>query len=148
MLAAFITILAILSLGVMSVTVWQLRKTQALLKEIRRSQSSEPAIYEDLSRQVDEIQQTMGGVMNGLKAVGHQVYNLNILAGTALQHGAQAEPHGPLMIEVRRQEEGEPDGPEDLSPEMQQRIHTFQAIYETLVARQGHMPSRHQPEQN
>jgi hypothetical protein len=58
-----------------------------------------------------------------------------------------------IMIEIRRR--GGPassDGPEmispdDLPPELQERLRVFQTIYQTLLTRRG-LPSRRHPERN
>jgi hypothetical protein len=138
----------ILSLGVLALawSSWQTKST--LQKLLRQQELSSPAAlspqYPDLTRQVSEIQQTMGGVVNDLKAVGHQVYHLNQLAGQALQ-GSEMMPDEEglmtpqIMIEIhQRNPNGLPGeaprimAPEDMPPEMLEKFRTFQSIYMEL----------------
>ncbi len=156
-------LLGLLTLGLIVVGLTLMKMHQALQQVIHAQdfQRKGPALYQDLSRQVDEIQQTMGGVVNGLKAVGNQVYNLNLLAGNALQdnypqiQSAEDALQTPqILIELRpthstdgQQQESTYISPDDMSPEMLERFKAFQAVYTAVISSESFPSSRH-PDMN
>lgn len=157
MLAAILTGLFILAFLGAGWFFWQMRN--ALLRFIQLH-SLQPQTGTELTRQVDELHQTMDGVMNTLNAVGNQVYNLNMLAGNVLQEAQQqaAQQTPQILIEIRREQPGEGDpgmnaqqpqmlNPEDISPEMLERFKAFEAVYRALMAQQA-FPSQQHPDLN
>jgi len=134
-------LIGILSAGVLALawSSWQTKRTlQSLLR--RQESSKREAVTQqysnDLTKQVSEIQQAMGGVVNDLRAMGNQVYHLNQLASAAMAPQEDGTPQ--IMIEIHQPQAGQPGEqpqmmtPEDMPPEMLEKFKTFQSIYVEL----------------
>ncbi len=173
-LAITVFTLTLCGVGYILYRLWHAVERLVRLHE-KEEQQQLPMLYNDLSRQVGEIHQAMGGVVNNLKAVGHQVYNLNMLAGNALKDIQDAarnyqeeesveddlgELEGPrIMIELRhgsQKDAPQPEdagqnrimAPEDMPPEMYERFRAFQAIYAKIYTSDQPLPSRKRPDLN
>jgi hypothetical protein len=155
-----LSIIIIVSLLLVMGLLWQLRQVMLRLVSNQESQVQKPDSMQRISRQVHEIHQSMGGVINGLKAVGSQMNYLNQLAGHALQssqqeHDVQGGPQQtpPILIQIRgnnnpdQQQGPQVLNPEDLSPEMQERYRIFQAVYQAILS-EPDFPSRERPDLN
>lgn len=136
-------------------TLWKLSRSIHYLLSLSEAQQRNILLGRELTRQVDEIHQTMGGVVNSLRAMGHQVHNLNMLAGHALQGpNAQAMQHNPqIMIEIRPVGGDTPPAPvqppeEDMPPEMRERLHQFQVLYHRIMTSPRPLPSYGSPDLN
>jgi len=134
--------------------VLQLRKTIMRLFTLVNIQNQHITNQTNLSNQVKEIHHTMGGVINSLKAMGHQVHNLNLLAGHALQGGQDQQVPTQLpniLIEIHPATEEGIDIQkailEDLPPEMLERFRAFQSVYSAIIA-SDNFPSRNNPDMN
>lgn len=166
MMIGFVVAMVVLGLFATAYFLWQMWRAMQGLVQNLEAQQKPPVYYTDLSRQVSEIHQTMGGVINGLKAVGNQVHHLNQLAGYALQ-GSQADPDDEnaeiqqqrteapqIMIQIRQagkgaegQDERRMITPDEMPPEMLEKFKTFQAVYQAILANPD-FPSRKRPDLN
>lgn len=138
----------------------QLNSLVQLAQKQQEAQQRTPILYQDLTRQVNELHQAVGSVASSLKAVKHQVDNLNVLADHAI-HGISEEfvsdeaEEGPrLLIAIRRPQDDSDDiehreilTPDDLPPELLEKFKTFKAVYSAIVSNHNY-PSRKQPELN
>lgn len=162
-----IGIILLTGLAVVGILLWECR--DALQRVIgQQITATEEEAQQMLTRQVDEMHRTLGGMAHSLKAVGHQVYNLNLLAGHALHEtsfgrdGGEIDGHdhgdltehrvSKIVIEVhQRRGDGDAEDrtitPEDMSPEMREKFRAFKAIY-TAAMSEPALPSRFSPEQN
>lgn len=152
MLIGFLMGLLTVGFALVGILTWQVRKALKTLAETQKEalQRQKPEQVESLTQKVGEIQQAMGGVMNGIKAVGHQVHHLNQMAGQAASH--VGEPVQRIMIEIRRRGGSRPDMGEDpdwedMPEEMQDRLRAFQSLYWTILSRKK-LPSQDCPEDN
>jgi hypothetical protein len=169
--ALFLGILSV-CLIVMGWALWQVKRALLNMSTLYQTQEKQIATTQDLNQQVSDMHQTIGSVMTSLKAMGHQVYNLNQLAGYAIQEVKEAQAHlmddegyetnehpsSPrrILIELRRaNQEDDPESgerqlisPEDLPPEMLEKFRTFQAIYTAILGKKLPLPSQKAPELN
>jgi hypothetical protein len=128
----------------------KLSKSIQYLLSLSEAHQRNITLGRELTRQVDEIHQTMGGVINSLQAMGHQVYNLNMLAQGAQMQPMHQQPQ--IMIEIRpnrtHPEEEMSFNPEEMPPEMLEKFQVFQSIYQRIVTSPKPLPSSSTPEMN
>jgi len=139
--------------------MWQVRRTLQSFVKAQENLQQHPALVQDLSQQVSELRQTMGGMVKGLRVMGSQVNNLNTLAGYALKTAQahldeESHPGQQIMIELHRSGQGDDDDgtsqvihPDDMTPEMLEKFRTFQAIYRSIMDAPD-IPSRQRPDLN
>lgn len=153
LLIGFLMGLLTVGFALVGVLFWQVRKALGSLAKTQQEalQRQNPAQVETLTQKVGEIQQAMGGVMNGIKAVGHQVHHLHQMAGQGFAE--EGEPVQRIMIEIRRRAGGRPDMGEgqpdwdEMPEDMQERLRAFQSLYWTILSRKT-LPSQESPEDN
>ena len=138
----------------MGLGFWRLQKNWADFLDRYQETLQQPATLPKLQRQVDEIHQTMGGVIHTLRAMGHQVYTLNILAGNVLKEG-QTDSHevSQVLLDLENDtlevgEDRQRVAFEDMPPEMQDKVRAFQAIYRAILKAEELLPSCNRPDLN
>ncbi len=147
---------------------WMLHRFQAVIQALMAQNEihqKEQGGYENLTQQVHQLQEALGGMRNSLDTVGSQVDHLNALAGHALEYAQEGEdfqselegqsqmPH--ILIEIRPRQGDRAEGsqehqvidPEDLSPEMLEKFRAFRAVYQAILSQQT-FPSRKRPDLN
>jgi len=138
---------------------WRLWEIKTLLSHLKVQQQEAskhlPVQYNDIESTVKELHHTMGGVVNSLKVMGHQVQNLNMLTETMQdnlpEEGLEGEFQRPRILIEFHPGDGTQNSqlvmPDDVPPELMQRFQTFQSVYMAILNHPD-WPSSHSPESN
>lgn len=144
-------------------SLWNLRKAIYKLVSFQQDiQQSNMAMGQEFNRQVSEIKQNMGMVVNGLQTMGQQVHNLNMLTGNIETDELQALQNGQpgiqqIMIEImpmqdydvnNKTSEQQAISLDEMPQELQERIRIFHSIYKTILSSDRSLPSFDKPELN